>query len=83
MLLQRLADAAKSRGVTHLIAEVMAENTTMLAVFDAAGFPIESKCEWGIIELKMALALSPEAPMAEQTRITQSRSVPLSPPTDE
>jgi RimJ/RimL family protein N-acetyltransferase len=76
VLLHRLADAAKSAGVTHLIAEVMAENKAMLSVFHAAGFPIESKCEWGTIELRMAITPSTEAPLTAQTGTTQSTLVP-------
>jgi len=83
ILLQRLADAAKSVGVTHLIAEVMAENGTMLSVFHAAGFPIESKSELGAIELRMALTPSGEAPITAQGGAAQSSFVPLLRQTDE
>jgi RimJ/RimL family protein N-acetyltransferase len=55
MLLTRLAAMARDSGVTHLVAEVLAENRAMLSVFHAAGFPTESTCEWGTIELRMAL----------------------------
>jgi len=55
MLLQRLAELARSTGVTHLVAEVLAENHAMLSVFHAAGFPMASTCEWGTVELKMAI----------------------------
>jgi GNAT superfamily N-acetyltransferase len=76
MLLHRLANAAKSVGVAGLVAEVMAENTAMLSVFHAAGFPIESKCEWGIIELKMALTRCAAAPSSAQTGTDQTTPVP-------
>jgi RimJ/RimL family protein N-acetyltransferase len=76
MLLHRLADAAKSVGITCLIAEVMAENAAMLSVFHAAGFPIESKCEWGTIELRMALTSCATAPSSTQTGTDQSTRVP-------
>jgi RimJ/RimL family protein N-acetyltransferase len=56
MLLQRLVNAALSVGITHFVAEVLAENTAMLSVFHDAGFPIESKTEWGIVELTMTIA---------------------------
>jgi ribosomal protein S18 acetylase RimI-like enzyme len=55
MLLQRLAAQARMAGVTHFLAEVMGENTAMLAVFHAAGFPIESTIECGTVELTMSI----------------------------
>jgi hypothetical protein len=42
VLLHRLANTAKSVGVTYLIAEALAENRAMLSVFHAASFPIVS-----------------------------------------
>jgi RimJ/RimL family protein N-acetyltransferase len=78
MLLQRLADVAKSVGVTCLVAEVMAENTAMLSVFHAAGFPIESKCEWGTVELRMTLASCGTKPSSSQIGTDQSTRVPPS-----
>ncbi len=57
MLLRRLADIARSAGITSLVAEVLAENSAMLSVFHAAGFPTVSKSEWGTIELTMAITV--------------------------
>ena len=56
MLLHRLANAARSVGITRFIAEVLAENRSMLSVFHDAGFPIESKTEWGTVKLTMTIA---------------------------
>ena len=56
MLLRRLANAARSVGITRFTAEVLAENRAMLSVFHDAGFPIESKTEWGIVELTITIA---------------------------
>ena len=56
MLLHRLADAARSVGITRFTAEVLAENRAMLSVFHDAGFPIESKTEWGTVTLTMTIA---------------------------
>ncbi len=55
VLLQRLATTARSVGITRFTAEVLAENRAMLAVFRAAGFPTESKTEWGTIQLTMTI----------------------------
>jgi GNAT superfamily N-acetyltransferase len=54
-LLQLLASAARSAGITRLTAEVLAENGAMLSVFHDAGFPIESKTKWGTVELTMTI----------------------------
>jgi RimJ/RimL family protein N-acetyltransferase len=55
MLLHRLATAARSVGITRFTAEVLAENRPMLSVFHNAGFSIESKAEWGTVELTMTI----------------------------
>lgn len=77
MLLHQLAVLARDVGITHFVAEVLAENRAMLTVFHAAGFPIESEYSWGVVDLKMALAPSEGAPVAAQTGTTQSTLVPL------
>jgi RimJ/RimL family protein N-acetyltransferase len=55
VLLQRLAHSARSVGITKFTAEVLAENRAMLSVFHDAGFPVESKTEWGTVELTMTI----------------------------
>ena len=55
MLLYRLADAARSVGITRFMAEVSAENKPMLSVFQNAGFPIEVKTELNVVELTMRI----------------------------
>jgi RimJ/RimL family protein N-acetyltransferase len=77
MLLQRLAVLAQGVGVTHLRAEVLAENQAMLTLFHAAGFPIKSECSWGTVDLRMTLAPPVGTPLTTQTGTTQSSLVPL------
>ncbi|HEX3567225.1 MAG TPA: GNAT family N-acetyltransferase [Acidimicrobiales bacterium] len=60
LLLQRLADRARAAGMTHLTAEVLAENRMMLRVFHDSGFEVESDSEWGTVQLRMAIASSPQ-----------------------
>jgi GNAT superfamily N-acetyltransferase len=55
-LLQRLANMARSVGITRFIAEVLLENRAMLSVFHDAGFPIESKIKWETVELTVTIA---------------------------
>jgi GNAT superfamily N-acetyltransferase len=56
-LLQRLAVRAREVGITHFVAAVMGQNSEMLAVFHAAGFPTTSSFDYGTVELKMSIAL--------------------------
>jgi hypothetical protein len=77
MLLHRLAELANRAGITHLIAEVLTENSAMLSVFHGAGFPIESTCAWGTVELTMTIAPpSASTPRCGQIGTTQSTLVP-------
>jgi RimJ/RimL family protein N-acetyltransferase len=77
-LLERLANAARSVGITRFVAEVLAENRAMLSVFRAAGFPIESKTEWGTVELTMTIATACEPAPTAQMGTRQSSRVPPS-----
>jgi GNAT superfamily N-acetyltransferase len=56
ILLQHLADTARSVGITRFTAEILADNRAMLSVFHDAGFPTESKTECGTVELTMTIA---------------------------
>jgi len=49
LLLRRLAEAARERGIDAFTAETMAENRDMIDVFMASGFPVSSTCEWGTV----------------------------------
>jgi GNAT superfamily N-acetyltransferase len=76
LLLERLAELARPAGVTHFVAEVMAENQTMLSVFHGAGFATESTCELGVIELTMAIARPTVTLSGAQSGTCQSTRVP-------
>jgi GNAT superfamily N-acetyltransferase len=60
MLLHRLAARAKKAGICYLVAEVLVENTPMLSVFHATGYPTKSTISCGTVEIKMAIAPVPE-----------------------
>ena len=55
LLLQRLADAARDRGIDVFTAETMAENRDMIDVFMASGFPVSSTCEWGTVTVRFPI----------------------------
>ena len=55
MLLHQLVGRARTVGITRLVAEVLGENTAMLAVFRQAGFPVQFKTEWEVVVLTMSI----------------------------
>lgn len=55
MLLERLVETAKRTGMGELKASVLAENSTMLAVFHSAGFPMTQTRTYDVIELTMEI----------------------------
>ena len=58
-LLRRLAHIAKMAGVSQFKAEVQPENTTMLAVFEEAGFPVSSSIRGrGSVEMTLDIVSS-------------------------
>ena len=59
-LLEELAAAASSAGVEEFVAEVMPGNTQMLRVFADAGFGQTRAVEAGVVEVRLALAPTPE-----------------------
>ena len=68
VLLQRLAQAARVVGLTTFTAEVLTENSRMLALFHESGFPTRSSVECGTVHLQMAIGLEPD--VQEGTRQT-------------
>lgn len=62
MLMRHLIAIARDRGLTHLEAEVMSSNASMLKVFARSGLPTVQTREDGVTHLEMALA--PAAPTA-------------------
>ena len=60
VLLQRLAQAARVVGLTTFTAEVLTENSRMLARFHESGFPSRSSVECGTVHLQMEIGLEPD-----------------------
>ncbi len=61
LLLQRLADAARDRGIETFTAETLAENKEMIRVFLHSGFPVTSTTEWGTLHLRFPIVKTPMA----------------------
>ena len=55
LLLEHLVSLAASRGITTFTAETLTENKAMLAVFDAAGLPVDRHYADGIFEMTIPL----------------------------
>ena len=53
ILVTKLIDAARSRGITGFTADVLADNHAMLHIFHKCGFSVESEMEDGIHRLRI------------------------------
>ena len=55
-LLQVLAAVARDRGIAVFEADVLAENPSMLRVFERTGWPLRKHTEGGVVHLELALS---------------------------
>jgi GNAT superfamily N-acetyltransferase len=60
LLLTHLVQIARTRGIRELVAYVLAENRSMIEVFEHAGFPMKRRREGNVIVLSIEL----DGPMA-------------------
>lgn len=60
IMLSRLAAAARERGVTTLVADVLPGNRSMLAVFEHSGYPV--RVEPGTPSVRVLIGIAPLAP---------------------
>lgn len=56
LLLRRLAEAARTRGIRTFVAQTLSENRDMLDVFFNSGFEVASSCEYGTVSLRFPIA---------------------------
>lgn len=66
LMLQLLAEIARSNGFEALVGDTLAENTAMLAVFRNSGFPVHTIPEHDV--LRVTLNISGQAASAGKTR---------------
>jgi GNAT superfamily N-acetyltransferase len=55
LLLQRLAGAARDRGIDRFFAETLPMNQPMLAVFHESGFPVVSRFEGNLVRVEFPI----------------------------
>ncbi|MGP7961077.1 GNAT family N-acetyltransferase [Sanguibacter sp. A247] len=77
VLLEHVAAAARERGVRKFVAEVLPQNSRMLAVFREAGYDVSQRVEDGIVAVSFDLSLTERSRivMAERERRAEARSV--------
>jgi GNAT superfamily N-acetyltransferase len=54
-LLERLADAARTNGITVFVAQTLAENHQMLEVFRRSGFHVTSTTDFGTVSVRFSI----------------------------
>ena len=60
VLLERLADAARKRGITTFVAQTLAENNEMLGVFLCSGFAVMTSAEDDIVDVRFSISCRDE-----------------------
>jgi GNAT superfamily N-acetyltransferase len=58
-LLAHLADIARSAGIAAFVADVLADNTSMLAVFSRCGLPMQTQHDHGVLHVTLSLHPAP------------------------
>jgi len=58
LLLQRLADAARSRGITLFFAETLPDNRPMQAVFRESGFDVHTTFDEGLVCVRFPITVA-------------------------
>jgi GNAT superfamily N-acetyltransferase len=56
LLLDALAEVGRDHGITHFAADVLVDNHTMLNVFRAAGYALESHASFGVTHIEFPIA---------------------------
>ena len=64
ILLRHLAARARSEGITHFVADTLAENRRMVEVFEHTGWVTSTQYDAGVLRLVMDLARQPDAVQA-------------------
>ena len=81
LLLEHLAAIGLELGVQRFVADVLAENTTMLAVLQTAGFAVRSGRQYGTVSVSFEITPTAQTRAVQQAREhrAESQSVPRRP----
>ncbi|SDE66859.1 Acyl-CoA synthetase (NDP forming) [Blastococcus fimeti] len=77
VLLEHLAAAARERGIKRFVAEVLAQNSTMVRVFQDAGYKSQRSYEDGVVHLAFPIEQTEDALAVtyEREQRSESRSI--------
>jgi acyl-CoA synthetase (NDP forming)/RimJ/RimL family protein N-acetyltransferase len=77
VLLEHLAAAARERGIKNFVAEVLAQNSKMVRVFQDAGYKAERSYEDGVVHLTFPIEQTEDALAVayEREQRSESRSI--------
>jgi acyl-CoA synthetase (NDP forming)/GNAT superfamily N-acetyltransferase len=77
VLLEHLAAAGRERGIKNFVAEVLAQNSTMVRVFQDAGYKAERSYEDGVVHLTFPIEQTEDALAVayEREQRSESRSI--------
>jgi acyl-CoA synthetase (NDP forming)/GNAT superfamily N-acetyltransferase len=68
VLLEHLAAAARERGITHFVAEVLPQNRKMMGVFTEAGYEVSHHYEDGVIALSFDISPTEHSDEVRESR---------------
>lgn len=77
VLLEQLAQAARERGFTRFVADVLPDNRKMIQVFRDAGYSVHNTFEDGVIHLEFGIDPTEDSleVMSVRERLSEARSV--------
>ena len=78
LLLDYLADAARSHGINCFMAQTLSENRDMLSVFLASGYPVATSSEGGTVTVRFPIASCQDSERAQKRRMFRVGGGPAS-----
>lgn len=82
LLLDHLADVARTHGIDRFVAQTLSDNRDMLGVFLSSGFPVETSSSSGTVTLRFAIASEGDYPAARASRRSPGVAGSTDVPTD-
>jgi len=76
LLLDHLADVARTNGIAMFMAQTLSENRDMLGVFLASGFPVATSSEGGTVTVRLPIAACEEYVRNRNRRTSRVKGLP-------